>query len=78
MTCLLELVEKCCLELTLAVVVRLERLENFVQPFIEESPEVVKWPEVSHTFTNVSCIVVVGLDDARSVELRVTVSMLVI
>jgi hypothetical protein len=69
LTCLLELAEERRLQLALAVVVGVERLEDSVQALEEESPKVVKWAEVPREFGNVSCVVVVWLDNARSVEL---------
>ena len=70
LTHLLKLTEESGFQVTLAMVVGLERLENFVETLIEECPEIVQRPEVLHTFANVSRVVMVQLNDARTIKLR--------
>ena len=70
LTHLLKLTEESGFQVTLAMVVGLERLENFVETLIEERPEIVQRPEVPHTFANVSRVVMVRLNDARTIKLR--------
>jgi len=65
----LELAEECHLQLALAMVVGVERLEDSVQALEKEGPEIVKWAKVSHTVSNMSHIVMVWFGDARSIEL---------
>jgi len=69
LTCPLELAEEHHLQLTLAMVVGVERLEDSVQVLKKEGPEVVKWAKVLYIISNMSCIVVIWFDNARSVEL---------
>jgi hypothetical protein len=69
LTSLLELIEECRLQLALPVVVGVEGFEDSVQALEKECPEVVKWAKVPCTIGNVSCIVVIWFDNARSVEL---------
>jgi len=59
LTHLLKLTEESGFQVTLAMVVGLERLENFVETLIEECPEIVQRPEVLHAFANVSRVVMV-------------------
>jgi hypothetical protein len=70
LTHLLKLIEESSFQVTLAIVVGLERLENFVEMLIEECLEIVQRPEVPYTFTNVSCIVMVRLNNTRTIKLR--------
>jgi hypothetical protein len=70
LTHLLKLTEESGFQVTLAIVIGLERLENFIEMLIEERPEIMQRPEVPHTFTNVSHIVMVWLNDARTIKLR--------
>jgi len=57
------------------MVVGLKRLENFVEMLIEEHPEIVEWPKVPHTFTNMSHVVMVWLDDTRTIKLHCKISI---
>jgi hypothetical protein len=70
LTHLLKLTEESGFQVTLAMVVGLERLENFVETLIEERPEIVQRPKVLHAFANVSHVVMVRLNDARTIKLR--------
>ena len=54
----------------MAIVIGLERLENFIEMLIEKHPEIVQRPKVPHTFTNVSCIVMVRLNNTGTIKLR--------
>jgi len=57
------------------MVVGLERLKNFIEMLVEEHPEIVEWPEVLHTFTDMSRVVMVWLDDARTIKLHRKISI---
>ena len=70
LTHLLKLTEESGFQVTLAMVVGLERLENFVEMLIEERSEIVQRPKVPHTFANMSHIVMVWLNNARTIKLR--------
>ena len=65
----LELAEECHLQLALAMVVGVERLEDLVQALKKEGPEIVKRAKVARTVGDMSRIVVVWFGDAGSVEL---------
>ncbi len=42
---------------------------------IEECPEIVEWPKVLHTFANMSHIVMVQLNDTRTIKLHQKISI---
>jgi len=65
----LELAEEHRLQLAVPMVVGVEGLENSVQAFEEECPEVMKWAKVPCTIGNMSCIMMVWLDNAGSIKL---------
>jgi hypothetical protein len=65
----LELAEERRLQLALAVVVGVERLEDSVQALEKEGPEIVKRAKVARTVGDMSRIVMVWFGDAGSVEL---------
>ena len=69
MTRPLELTEERRLQLTLAMVVGVERLEDLVQVLKKKGLEIVKRAKVACTVGDMSHIVVVWFGDARSVEL---------
>ena len=69
MTCPLELAKERRLQLALAMVVGVERLEDSVQALKKEGPEIVKQAKVARTVGDMSRIVVVWFGDAGSVEL---------
>jgi hypothetical protein len=69
LTCLLELTEERHLQLALAMVVGVERLEDSVQALKKKGPEIVKQAKVACTVGDMSHIVVVWFGDAGSVEL---------
>ena len=69
MTRLLELTEERCLQLALAVVVGVERLEDSVQALEKKGPEIVKRAKVARTVGDMSRIMVVWLDNAGSIKL---------
>jgi hypothetical protein len=64
-----ELTEECCLQLTLPIVVCVEGLEDSVQALKEEGLKVVQWAKLPHAIGNISCIVVVWLNNTGSIEL---------
>jgi hypothetical protein len=68
-TCPLELTKEHHLQLALAMVVGVERLEDSVQALKKEGPEIMKWAKVAYTVGDMSHIVVVWFGDARSIEL---------
>jgi hypothetical protein len=65
----LKLAEERHLQLALAMVVGVERLEDLVQALEKKGPEIVKQAKVVRTVGNMSRIVVVWFGDAGSVEL---------
>jgi hypothetical protein len=69
MTCLLEVTEESRLEFAVAVVVCFVGLQNLVEPFEKECPEVVERAIVSHTFANVSRVMVIWFDHIGSIQL---------
>ena len=69
MTRLLELTEERRLQLALAVVVGVERLEDSVQALEKKGPEIVKRAKVARTVGDMSRIMVVWLDNAGSIKL---------
>ncbi len=69
LTCPLELAEERHLQLALAVVVGVERLEDSVQALKKEGPEIVKWAKVVRIVGDMSHIVMVWFDDTGSIEL---------
>jgi len=69
LTRLLKLTEERRLQLALAVVVGVERLEDSVQALEEEGPEIVKWAKVPCTISDMCRIMVVWLDNAGSIKL---------
>ena len=69
MTRLLELTEERHLQLALAVVVGVERLEDSVQALEKKGPEIVKRAKVARTVGDMSRIMVVWLDNAGSIKL---------
>jgi hypothetical protein len=42
---------------------------------VEKCPEIMEWPEVPHTFTDMGCVVMVWLNDARTIKLRHKISI---
>ncbi len=46
--CLLEVIEEHCFKFSLAMVVGLVRLQNLVEPFVQERPEVMEWAIIPH------------------------------
>ena len=58
------------------MIVSLERLQNFVEALKEECPEIIKWTKVAHTLSNICGIVMVGPDNAWSIELGCHISIL--
>jgi hypothetical protein len=73
LTSLLELTEEGHLQLALSIVVGVERLEDSVQALKEECPEIVKWAKVTCTISNISRVMVVWLDNTRSIELGIII-----
>jgi hypothetical protein len=69
LTRLLELTEERRLQLALAVVVGVERLEDSVQALEKKGPEIVKRAKVARTVGDMSRIMVVWLDNAGSIKL---------
>jgi hypothetical protein len=61
------------LQLALSVVVGVERLEDSVQALEEECPEIVKWAKVMCTISDMSCVMVVWLDNTGSIELGIII-----
>jgi hypothetical protein len=69
LTRLLELTEERRLQLALAMVVGVERLEDSVQALEKKGPEIVKRAKVARTVGDMSRIMVVWLDNAGSIKL---------
>ena len=69
LTRLLKLTEEHRLQLALAVVVGVERLEDSVQALEKKGPEIVKRAKVARTVGDMSRIMVVWLDNAGSIKL---------
>jgi hypothetical protein len=73
LTSLLELTEEGHIQLALSVVVGVERLEDSVQMLEEECPEIVKWAKVTCTISDMSRIMVVWVNNTRSIELGIII-----
>ena len=65
----MKLAEERRLQLALAMVVGVERLEDSVQALEKKGPEIVKRAKVARTVGDMSRIMVVWLDNAGSIKL---------
>jgi len=73
LTSLLELTKEGHLQLALSMVVGVERLEDSVQALEKECPEIIKWAKVMCTISNMSCVMVVWLNNTGSIELGIII-----
>lgn len=63
----MEFPEKGCFNLTAAMVICLEALQNFVHALEQERPEAMEGSKVSYELADVLSIMMVGLDHIRPV-----------
>lgn len=71
----MELSEKCALDIAAFVVGRTVRLQDLVEAFEHECPELLQWTVVEHEVARVRCIVVVRSDRVRTVQLVKDISV---
>jgi hypothetical protein len=60
----LELPKECGLQLTISVIIRLERFEDLVESLEQKRPEVVERPVVTRVVSSMYCVMMVWLYDA--------------
>lgn len=61
-----------CFEFAVTMIIGVVRLEHLVEPFEQERPESMEWPEVHREFSSMSRIMIVWFQCSRSIKLWVT------